>query len=350
LLSLTITMLHEQLEGLWLSNDRRVLQISSEQLAALSGLPIIQVANKSSIERYSFGLAANESPVLDSRKYALLLAHLEQRLTQRRGRPVRIDLKIYKFKEDRLQALLTNGVDFARMGDIYFLKTQEKHPGFEALVRAETRMKTAVFFTRTNTGIQKLLDLKERSLAFGDAVSGITFWGQVKLADAGVTGQDLKEYVFLDSRSEFIEEVHELGYNAALHRRGWLHSTADVIEDVVNGRYDAGVTSLRGFEKHKHRGLVQIVGSEFERTPSPWVAGKNLPAEVARDFIEVLTTLRNEAFLLVVPGRPSGFSRVTELSFAEGREAIKRIEGLFPILPATSSDFSPPIAKKPPKK
>jgi ABC-type phosphate/phosphonate transport system substrate-binding protein len=314
-----------------------MLHISSEQLAALSGHPTPRVRNKSSIERFSFGLAANESPVNDSQKYALLLAHLEERLSERRGRPVRIDLKIFKFKEDRVMALLTNGIHFARMGDIYFLKTQEKHPGFEALVQAESRLKTATFFARTNSGIRTMADLKGRTLAFGDAVSGITFWGQVKLVDAGVTGKDLKEFVCIDSRSEFIEDVHELGYDAAMKRRGWLHSTADVIEDVIEGNYDAGVTSLRGFEKHKHRGLVQIPGSEFERTISPWVGGKNLPADVARDLIGVLTGLRDEAFLLVVPGRPSGFSPVSGQSFAKAREAMKRLEGMFPITPSSGA-------------
>jgi serine/threonine protein kinase/ABC-type phosphate/phosphonate transport system substrate-binding protein len=339
---LLVALLREQLEGLWLSTDRRMLHISSEQLAALSGLSIVRVANKSSIERFSFGLAANESPVSDVQKYALLLSHLEQRLTERRGRPVRIDVKIYKFKEDRLKALLTNGVALARTGDIYFLKTQKEHPGFTALVTQNSRMKKALFFTRTNSGIMKLADLKGRSLAFGDAVSGLTFWGQVKLVDAGVTGKDLNEYVCIDSRSEFIEDVHELGYDAAMKRRTWLHSTADVIEDVVDGHFDAGVTSLRGFEKHKHRGLVQIADSEFERTLSPWVAGKDLPADIARDFTAVLTDLRDEAFLLVVPGRPSGFSPVTEQSFAEAHEALKRIEGLFPIPSLSGAASSSP--------
>jgi serine/threonine protein kinase/ABC-type phosphate/phosphonate transport system substrate-binding protein len=341
--ALLVALLREQLEGLWLRSDRRMLHISSEQLAALSGLTVVPVANKSTIERFSFGLVANESPVNDSQKYALLLAHLEQKLTERRGHPVRIDLKLYKFKEDRVEALLTNGITLARMGDIYFLKTRERHPGFEALVQGETRLKMAVFFTRTNTGIRTLPDLKGRSLAFGDAVSGITFWGQVKLLDAGITGKDLKEYVCIDSRSEFIEDVHELGYDAAMKRRLWLHSTADVIEDVIGGRYDAGVTSQRGFEKHKHRGLVQISGSEFERTISPWVGAKNLPADIAADFIAVMTAIKGEAFLLVVPGRPSSFIPVTKDSFNEANAALKRIEGLFPLLPTTNDTGEPDL-------
>lgn len=332
LLSLTVAMIRKNLEGLWLSKDLRVLHISSEELAVLSGLPIASVERASSVEEITFGLAANENPVSDSQKYSLLLAHLEQQLTERRGRPVRIDLKIFKFKEDRCLALLTNGVHFARMGDIYYLRTKENHPDLEALVVPKLRLKTAVFFTRTNSGIVKLADLKGRRLAFGDSVSGITFWGQAKLAEAGITGADLKEYVCLESRSEFIEEVHELGYHAAVQRRGWLHSTADVIEEVVQGRYDAGVTSLRGFENHKSRGLVQIQGSQFERSLNPWVAGRQLPRDLAEDLTAVLTELEDAPFLLVVPGRPSGFDRATESSFAQARLAMNRIYGAFPLV------------------
>jgi len=101
LMSTLVSLLHDNLEGLWLSSDRRVLQIRSEQLAALSGLPIHEVPRNVQAERIRFGLSANESPVSDSRRYALLLSYLENRLSERRQHPIRIDLHIYKYKEDR---------------------------------------------------------------------------------------------------------------------------------------------------------------------------------------------------------------------------------------------------------
>ena len=341
LLSLTVSMLHEQLEGLWLSNERRVLQISSEQLAALSGLPIVEVPKSASVERFRFGLSANESPVSDSRRYALLLAYLERRLSERRARPVRFDLHIFKFKEDRVEALVNGELDLARMGSYLLLQIRDEYPGVRALVVPEGSAKMGTFFTRAGTGIKTLADLKGRRLAFGDSVSGLTFKAQAKLADAGLSGRDLGGYVFLDSRSEFIEEVHELGYDAALKRRLWLHSTADVIEDVLEGRYDAGVTTRRGFEKHQHRGLVQIPGSEFERNPNPWVARDNLPADFAHDFVEVMTALQGEAFLLQLPDRPTGFRVVSESRDTERREVMRRIEGLFPTTAASRPQTTP---------
>ena len=84
--------------------------------------------------------------------------------------------------------------------------------------------------------------------------------------------------------------------------------------------------------------MIQIEGSEFDRSLNPWVAGEKVSADVAQDFIEVLTAIRNEAFLLVLPGRPSGFSLVTEFTYAKAAQTMQRMEGLFPTPPKKSED------------
>jgi len=243
---------------------------------------------------------------------------------------------------------VTGNLDLARMGTVYYLQTKQQYPEIEALVEMESSQKAAVFFTRTHAGIRTLGDLRGKRVAFGDATSSVTFWGQAKLADEGMTGSDLAEYTFLNSRSEFIEEAHELGVAAALKRKRWLHSTADVIEGVVSGRFDAGVTTENGYSKHQHRGLVRIPGSEFLRRPSPWVARGNLPADLARDLVAVFTEIRNIEFLLLLPDRPSGFSPITEATHAQEREAMDRIERLFPISsPPLNEPFKPTPKKVP---
>jgi ABC-type phosphate/phosphonate transport system substrate-binding protein len=344
---MTVALLNQQLEGLWLISELKVLKISSDQWHVLSALPTAEVSRAAKPDRFTFGLAANESPVSDARRYAPLLAHLEERLAARRGRPVQIGLNIYKFKEDRVEAIGNGEIDFARMGTIYYLQTKAQHPGIEALVEAAYPAKSAIFFTHTNRAIHTLAALKGQSVAFGDNLSGITFWGLVKLAEAGVTGKDLREYVFLDSRSEFIEEVHALGYQATTNRWGWLHSTADVIESVLKDSYVAGVTTERGFEKNRHRGLVRIPDSAFDRRPSPWVARENLSADLARDFIEIMTSLQEQEILSQLPDHPAGFRAITEMSHAPERAAMPRIEKLFPAPVAQgSNDLTKPAAPK----
>ena len=349
LLSVSVEMLREQLEGLWLRDDQTAMTIASEKLAVLSGRPYVKVDRRVPIEHYRFGIAANESPVTDALRYAAFLACLEQRLSERRGLPVRFDLHVFKFKEDRVRALGSGEIDFARMGSYVYLQAQQEYPGIQALVEPESPPSGGIFFTRTNTGIQSLADLKSRIMAFGDRSSGLTINAQIMLVDAGLTDSDLGGYVFIDSRSEFAEEVHELGYEAAMKRRLWLHSTADVIEDVLDRRYDAGVTSSRALAKHQSRGLVPIPGSEFTRRANPWIARANLPADLVRDFVAVVTALTNEPALRRLPDCPTGYRIVAADRYVSNRYALRRIEGLFtmPVVVPDRRDLLPPSAVSP---
>jgi hypothetical protein len=108
--TLLVSLLTDQLNDLWLRSDRSMLRISSEQLAALSGRPIHPAGDKSSIERYSFGLISKGDVSSEAQAYANFLSHLELGLTKHRKRPVRIDVTIFKFEEDYREALRTNGV------------------------------------------------------------------------------------------------------------------------------------------------------------------------------------------------------------------------------------------------
>jgi len=354
-------MLETELEGLWLSNERRWLEITSEQLKALDGQPLQLLSKAARSERYTFGLAANESPVSDARRYALLLTKIENQLSVRRGHPVRLDLYMFKFKEDRLQALVSptnwldrnksNLLDFARMGPFVYLQAKQQHPGIQALVQMDSPARQATFFTRSNATIRAMADLKGRSIAFGDWTEDITVWAQDKLKSAGLSGQDLGKYTSFDSRSEFITEVQELGYQAAVRRRQWLHNTADVIEAVLDGRFDAGMTTMRGFDANRLRdgGLVQIPGSEFYLNQSPWVGREGLPGDLKRDFIEVLTSLSGDVALTQLPGKPTGFKPVSEATHAPERAALQRTEGLFPVPSVTRLRANVPSPDRPPE-
>lgn len=350
LVGLTVAMLRAELEGMWLSNERRVLAIRSEQLAVLSGLPFVEVPKRVPCERYAFGLSANESPTSDALRYAPLLSHLETQMSLRRGKPVRFDLHIFKRKEDRNLALVsngvalarsglqyTNGLDFARMGNFIFLQLEQEHPELKALVQPVVASRVGTFFTRPGTGINSLADLKGRKVLFGDYAAGISFSAVKKLVDVGLAAKDLGDYGFIDSRTEFLEEIQENGLEAVLARRKWLDSTADVIEDVLSMKAEVGVTSERGFLKNQSQGLVQIPDSEFVRPAAPWVASPTLPADVARDMIAVMTALRDEGFLTQLPESPLGYKVVTEATLEADRKIARRVTELFPFRPAATN-------------
>jgi serine/threonine protein kinase len=340
LLSMNARMLVEELEKLWMSAEHTHLPISSEQLVMLcEDRPGKHY--KGELARYRFGITANERTVADALRFAPLLIHLEQELSRRLERPVRLDLIIYKFKQDRDRALIDGNIDFTRISPLVYLQIKRNQPRLQALAQWDHPPRTGTFFTRAGTGIRTLAELRGRRLAFGDNLEGLTFHSKLKLTEAGLTGHDLGFYAFFDSRDEFVRAIQEVGFDAALARRGWLHSTADVIEAVIEGDFEAGVTTTRAFDRNRHRGLVAISGSEFECSQHIVVGRENLPEILVREFIATIVQIRNEPFLSDLPDRPKGFNPLREDFYTKGFEWLGRIEGLFPPLSSTEEIISP---------
>jgi serine/threonine protein kinase len=329
LLSINAQMLVAQLDELWLSAEHRNVPISSEQLGVLSAERPSKMYKGETL-RYRFGVNASDRPVRDAQRFAPLLALLEQGLSARLERPVLIDLVIYKFRQDRDQALIDGALDFTSLDPLVYFQLKREHPNLQALAQWDHPPQTAIFFTRPDTGIATLADLKGRRLAFGD-LRGFSFQSQLKLSEAGLSGKHLETYEFLDTRDEFSRDIEDLGFDQALEKRRRLHSTADVIEAVIEGRFDAGVTTMRAFEKNKHRGLALISDSKFERLPSLIIARENLSAEMAGYFTETLIKSRNKAFMELLPDRPTGFKEITPSYYPAGSDWLKRIDGLFPV-------------------
>ncbi len=334
----TVGLLRGNLDGLWASTDKRYLVLRSEQLAALSARPIIKVTNKTSLVRFRAGITANESPVDEARRYADLFAYLEKKMSESLGKEVRFDIKLYKFPGERLDALTSGELDFARTGAFHALKAISDKQPIRALVEQVNPGKLAVFFTRTNSGIKSLADLKGKAMAFGETNATISFVAQAKLAEVGITATNLSKYDFFDSRTEFMEDVLERGFDEAVKRVGELNSHAEVIERVIDGTYDAGVSNLRAFEKNQRRGLVMIPGTVFENIRNFYLGSASLPAEAAESFIAAMTALQHEDFLRTLPAQPTGYRAITEETHAPERAAMRRIEGLFPWKPALTSE------------
>jgi serine/threonine protein kinase len=287
----TVGLLRGNLEGLWASTDKRYLKITSEQLAALISRPIINVTNKARLMRMSVGLPANESPVDESRRYALLLAYLEDQMGRHMGREIRMDLRLYKFEGDRYDALGKGELDILRSGAYPVLRLLKQNGPMRTLVEQVNPGKLGVFFTRTNSDIRQLTDIKGRSMAFGETNATISFMAQTKLAALGITTNDLSDYAFLDSATEFQEDVIEKGYEPTLKRVGELTSHSEVLERVIDGTFDAGICNLRAFQRHRSRGLVMIPGTVFVNLRNIWIGRESLPPEIAQAFIVAMTNL-----------------------------------------------------------
>jgi ABC-type phosphate/phosphonate transport system substrate-binding protein len=333
LLKRSLGLLEENLEGIWGNREKRSIPVSSEEVAALAQLPIQPVSDKAALVRWSIGIIAAEAPAGQARRHAPWLDELQARTSQSLGRPVRLDLRIYKFHEDIVADLFAGKIDFARMGALRFLRVRRSQPGLQPLVVPITAHKVGVLFTRPDTRIRSIGDIRGRSVAFGDTNATISFWAQIKLAEVGIAATNLSGYDFLDSTLEFVDDVHELGFAEAVKHIGYLHSHAQAIEAVLSGRYEVGVTMIKAFQIHERRGLVAIPGTQFESSRTLWVARPGLDPAFAQAFIGAMTNLQGR-WLEMLPEQSLGFRGLTKEDFADEAQWLDRIDALFPPKPS----------------
>jgi ABC-type phosphate/phosphonate transport system substrate-binding protein len=291
------------------------------------------VTNQAALVRWRMGLITDESPAARVRQHAKLLSELEARASHSLGREVRVDLKLYKFHEDFVADLNAGSIDFGRLGALLFLRARRSQPALIPLVIPTTFSKVGLLFTRTNTGIRSMPEVRGHSVAFGDTNSTISFWAQIKLAEEGITATNLARHDFVDSTLDFADEVLEVGYSNAVSRIGYLHSHAQVIEGVLSGRYDVGVAMLKAFDIHKGRGLVAIPGTEFQSSRNIWIAHPRLDPSSVQAIIRAMTSLQGH-WLEALPDKSPGYGAAPSNAFDVEQQWLDRIESFFPLKPS----------------
>ena len=214
-----IMKLHEEsLEGIWGNREKRSMSLASEDIASLANMPLLPVTNHAAPLRWKMGLMTDEHPASRVRQHAKLLSELESSISRSLGQEVRMDVKLYKFNEDLVADLcssdITNNIDFGRLGALTYLRTRRTHPALIPLVMPTDSFKIGLLFTRTNSGIQSMRDVRGQAVAFGDTNSTISFWAQIKLAEQGIVATNLARYDFLDSTLRLPRQ------HAGLRRRG----------------------------------------------------------------------------------------------------------------------------------
>jgi serine/threonine protein kinase len=334
LLARAVGMVSENLETLWSNGERNSMLVGSDEIAAIANRPVAVTSSKLAPTHYVLGLMAEDSPTGRAQRYADLLAYLEQQLELRVGRPVRVDVRFYKYLGDCRADLCAGKLDFVRCGALPFLRSRQQVPGLQPIAVPVTDPKLAVLFTRAGSEIRSLADLKGRRVAFGETNSTVSFRAQIELARRGIDASQLGGYDFLDSSLEFGEEVRELGFEEAIRRIGYLHSHAQVIEGVLSGRYDAGVAAFRAFQINHSRGLAAISDSEFVSSRSMWVARAGLEAQVVNGLREALISLRGEPWMALLPDHPVGFELMTPATFSLEENWLTPIGEFFPFKPS----------------
>ncbi|MBL9167166.1 MAG: protein kinase [Verrucomicrobiales bacterium] len=327
-----IVSTRERLQRAWLETEESTFVVKSEDLALLAQRSVASTDGRD-IALYRVGLYLRESPVEDAETYGRLLGFLEERMTEKLNRRVKLDLHFIKGQELGPQALAQGDVDFMRLGTLPFLYAERMNPRVRPIAIPTSRGKPWVFFTHENKPLPSLQNAAQRSLALGDTNATISFWGLIKLAEAGIDATQLSKYDYLDPEPDWIEDVRMKGAAEAIARVGFLHSHSKVIDAVLSGEYDLGVASTRAFNIHRWRGLTPVPNTDFFSSPILWAASAKAQADAANAFATALFESAETGALESLPDPPLRFRPPTTNDLARERHWFNRIPVTFPPKP-----------------
>jgi methyl-accepting chemotaxis protein len=173
------------------------------------------------------GVVPLEAPAVMFKKFSPLAAYLGAYLKRK------VDLKVAVDFEDAIRDLEQGVTQFCFMGPSTYIAAHRK-AGALVLVKALNNGKPfhhSAVFTREDSGISRLEDIRGRSFAFGDINSTSShIVPRSMLLDAGIDLKDLLFYRFLGHHEE-------------------------VLRAVLNGDFDAGGAMETVAERYREKGI-----------------------------------------------------------------------------------------------
>jgi len=183
---------------------------------------------------------------------------------------------------------------------------------------AALRSGGAVIFTRADTGIRTLADLRGRSFLFGTVDSTLTFWAKAHLVEAGIRAHNLSKYRYLDGNAELARNA---GSAVNVPDLGNPFSDMTPVQAVIEGNYDAGVATEKRFRQVAATEKLVLLKC-FPDTGSLIVGQSKLPASAVTSFQQAMMKLRDPQILQTFPDNPSGFKVCTDKDFWEVRDKL----------------------------
>jgi len=321
-LSILRTETARQLQEIW-ATPSPFFAIKSETLTAMAGLEPARL--RTGEKRFTMAFVSAGNPLDRVLSAAPLLEHIENRMSALAQTPTRIDLRLYKTQPHAVTDLLAGKVDFLQMNAPEYLRAKMEAPGIQALVLltpssgpGALRSESAVFFTRADTGIKTVSDLRGRSFLFGTANSTLTFWAKAHLVEAGIQARDLAKYRYIDSN---VEGPQNAGSPANAPGLGNPFSPMTPVEAVIDRVYDAAVVTEERFQQVAAKNKLVLL-KRFPDTSSVLVGQSKLPTLATASFQHAMTTLKDSHILQTFPGSPSGFALCSDKNLSEIRDKL----------------------------
>jgi len=222
-------------------------------------------SNKFNKDVVYFGFDLRLSPKTDIEIYAPLMDYLSAKT----GKQFKIK---YAETYEETQYYLASGlVSFAAIGPVSYVIAKEKYGGIIPLVVGldsnGSSTYRAVIFTRPDSDIMKIEDLKNRSFAFGSFYSTQGHLiPRIMLEKAGIKIRDLKRYAYFGSHQACAQAV-------------------------ISGLFDAGGMQDTLAYRLESEGLIRIIAVSEPYPRSMIAANKNVDPELLEKVKQALIEL-----------------------------------------------------------
>jgi phosphonate transport system substrate-binding protein len=250
----------------------------------------------------TFGVYQTDKATLMYRSFTPLIDALQTEMAAELGRPVDIQLTIFRTYDDGIDALCKGTVDFVHFGPASYIVAKARNPAIELLgMESENGSKRfqGVVIVAKDSPIQSLKDLKGKTFAFGDRNSTIGRWLiQAEMVKAGIRSVDLASFQYFERHDQ----------------------VADV---VLHGDFQAGSVKLSTFTKANAKNELREI-LRFENVTKPVVARQGLDREVFAAIQKSLFSLKDPA--LFTDLKISGFIETSDAEYQFVRDGMKVAE------------------------
>jgi len=301
----------QKVSQIWRDPATRSVTISARELAILAGRSPAEAAHAK--HQLIFGASADAGPSSMAQRYARLLGSFQRQMEREIGEKTVFHLRLLKRFNQSEETLARGDIDFIVLRAVDFLQAEKNVPRVELVAHANTS-REAVIFTRSNTGIQRLTDLRGKAMAFPDSGLSLTAWTKVRLFEAGLRAKD---FSFC---TNIVDQGMEDGQTVV--------SSAETVNRVLRAEVDASVTHRSYFERYRHMGLIVL--DHFPDTPNVLAVRANLdPKLVAalRNAIHSSAASHSWPDNKFVLDGPMEMGPPTALSLDALRKAMEQADG-----------------------
>lgn len=275
-------------------------------------------------KRFTIAFVAPANPLDRLLGAAPVLEHVEGRMSRLGGTPTRLDVRLYKTQGLAITHLTSGDVDFLQVNAKEYVQMKAQAPSIQPLARIVScgpeHNNRFVIFTREDTGIKTVSDLRGRSFLFGSADTTVTLLAKAHLVEAGVRANDLSRYRYVD-RPEEIARGMVVTPSRQAADLGNPFSPMTPVEAILDGVYDAAiVTEARFLQVATAEKLVLL--KRFEDQGALLVGRDKLPPAAAAHFRQAITDVRDPRILQSFAGSPSSFEPFSDDDIAELHDKI----------------------------